>query len=135
MNRLSELRNERKLKQSELAELIGSTQQTISAYERDVYTQKDSALEKKLAEFFSCSLDYLRGLSDIRDSKKLLEDSILLKDEFVKLGIINEDEDISDELLAYFRDLIKLNKPFLANFSKQNINNKENSDTNKDSNK
>ena len=88
-----------------------------------------------MAEFFSCSLDYLRGLSDIRDSEKLLEDSILLKDEFVKLGIINEDEDISDELLAYFRDHIKINKPFLANFTKQNINNKENSDTNKDSNK
>ena len=80
MNRLSELRKEKKLKQSELAEIIGTSQQTISAYERDLYLQKDSALEKRLADFFDCSLDYLRGLSDIRNSKKLIEDSILLKD-------------------------------------------------------
>ncbi len=118
MNRLSELRKEKKLKQSELAEIIGTSQQTISAYERDLYLQKDSALEKRLADFFDCSLDYLRGLSDIRNSKKLIEDSILLKDEFIKLGIIGEDEDISDELLDYFRNLITLNKPFLTNFSK-----------------
>lgn len=118
MNRLSELRKEKKLKQSELAEIIGTSQQTISAYERDLYLQKDSALEKRLADFFDCSLDYLRGLSDIRNSKKLIEDSILLKDEFIKLGIIGENEDISDELLDYFRNLITLNKPFLTNFSK-----------------
>ncbi len=120
MNRLSELRKEKNLKQSELAKLMGTSQQTISAYERDMYSQKDSVLEKKLAEFFSCSIDYLRGLSDIRNSEKYVKDSILLRDEFRKLGIIGEDEDISDELLSYFRNLIQLNKPFLSNFSKNN---------------
>ena len=119
MNRLAELRKEKHLKQSELAEIVGTTQQTISAYERDAYAQKDSELEEKLADFFSCSLDYLRGLSGIRNSEQLIENSILLKNEFVKLGIIKEDEDISEEMLNYFRDLIKLHKPFLMEFAKK----------------
>lgn len=130
MNRLSELRNEKNLKQSELAKLLGTTQQTISSYERDIYVQKDSELEKKIADFFSCSIDYLRGLTDIRNSKKLLEDSVLLRDEFRKLGIIGEDEDISDELLEYFRNLITLNKPFLSSFSKKNKASSSDTDSN-----
>lgn len=135
MNRLAELRKEKHLKQSELAKIVGTSQQTISAYERDAYIQKDSELEEKLANFFSCSLDYLRGLSNIRNSEKLIENSLLLKSEFVKLGIIKEDEDISEEMLNYFRDLIKLHKPFLMGFAKKqtsSINDDLNVETNFD---
>lgn len=131
MNRLSELRIEKKLKQSELAKLVNTTQQTISAYERDLYVQKDSALEQRLADFFACSIDYLRGLSNIRNSEEYIKDSILLADEFRKIGIIGENEDISDELLEYFRNLIELNKPFLSSFSKTKKSDENNNEESK----
>ena len=45
-----------------------------------------------------------------------------------KLGIIGENEDISDELLDYFRNLIELNKPFLSSFSKTKKSDENNSE-------
>lgn len=113
-NRLKELRKEANLKQSELAEIIGTSQQNISKYERDDYSSVDPKIEEAIASYFSCSIDYLRGISNIKNPENLLEKEILLKHEFQKLGIIGKDEDLSDELLSYFRDLINANKPFLS---------------------
>ena len=122
-NKLNELRTEKGLKQSELAELVGSTQQTISNYERGYITTVEAAVEEAMADYFSCSIDYLRGLSDIKNPDEYIENAVFLKNEFVKLGIINKDEDLSDEQLSLFRDLIKANKPFfkqIAKLSKKN---------------
>jgi len=128
-NKLNELRTEKGLKQSELAEIVGSSQQTISNYERGYITTVEAAVEEAMADYFSCSIDYLRGLSDIKNPDEYIENAVFLKNEFVKLGIINKDEDLSDEQLSLFRDLIKANKPFfkqIAKLSKKN--NKQDAD-------
>lgn len=132
-NKLNELRTEKGLKQSELAEIVGSTQQTISNYERGFITTIDAAVEEAMADYFSCSIDYLRGLSEIRNPDEYINTAVLLKNEFTKLGIIKEGEDLSDEQLSLFRDLIKANKPFFERIAKltkkdteENVSDKEN---------
>lgn len=76
-NRLSELRTEKGLKQSDLAEIVGSSQQTISNYERGFITTIDAAVEEALADYFSCSIDYLRGLSDIKNPEEYVNTAVL----------------------------------------------------------
>lgn len=116
-NKLNELRVAAGLKQSELAELVGCSQQTISNYETGFVNNIDSIVEEAIANYFSCSIDYLRGLSDIKNAEEYVNDAILLKNEFVKLGIIKEGDDISKQQLKLFRDIIKANKPFLKQIS------------------
>ena len=125
-NRLSELRLAENLKQSELAKIVGCSQQTISNYETGLVSNIDSVVEEAIANHFSCSIDYLRGLSDIKNPEEYINTAILLKKEFVKLGIIKEDEDISKEQLTLFRDLIQANKPFFEKISKLSTDNNKN---------
>ena len=63
-NRICSERAAIKMTQAELAEKIGVTRDTISAWERggDV---PGSAL-KRMTEVFSCSMDWLAGLSETR---------------------------------------------------------------------
>ena len=117
-NKLSVLRLAANLKQSELAKIVGCSQQTISNYETGLVSNIDSVVEEAIANYFSCSIDYLRGLSDIKNPEEYINNAVLLKKEFIKLGIIKEDEDISDEQLTLFRDLIQANKPFFEKISK-----------------
>lgn len=133
-NRLNELRVAAGLKQSELAELVGCSQQTISNYETGFVNNIDSIVEEAIANYFSCSIDYLRGLSDIKNVEEYIDTAILLKNEFVRLGIINENEDISEKQLQLFRDIVKANKPFLKQISKLNKNGEkdESDDENED---
>lgn len=131
-NKLNELRVAAGLKQSELAKLVGCSQQTISNYETGFVNNVDPLVEEAIANYFSCSIDYLRGLSDIKNAEEYVNAAILLKHEFVKLGIIAEDEDISENQLKLFRDIIKANKPFFTQIAKLKENeekNKSNNDT------
>lgn len=66
MVRLRELRLERKLTQSQLAEQLHTNYQTISDYERGKYFP-DLAMLRLLAAFFNTSIDFLLGLTDLRD--------------------------------------------------------------------
>ena len=61
--RLHDLRVERGLNQSALAEALGTTQRRISYWETGK-VEPDLISLCKLAEFFSVSLDYLVGLKD-----------------------------------------------------------------------
>ncbi len=116
-NRLKELRLEVGLKQSDLAKIVGCSQQTISNYETGFSTNLDSNVEEAIANYFSCTIDYLRGLSSIRNPEEYVNNAIFLEKEFIKLGIIEEGEEISKEQLDLFRDLIKANKPFFKKIS------------------
>lgn len=66
MNRIKQLRLERRMTQEELAKHLGIKQQTISSYESGV-NRPDIDTLGKLAEFFGVSVDYIGGFSDIRD--------------------------------------------------------------------
>lgn len=61
MNRIKELRIARKLNQSQLAEIIGIAQPTLSGWETG-RTQIDYDNLIKLANFFDTTIDYLLGL-------------------------------------------------------------------------
>lgn len=67
MNKLRELRIEKKLLQSDIAKIINKSERTVGFYEteeRDMGTETLSILSK----FFNVSIDYLLGKTDIRNS-------------------------------------------------------------------
>lgn len=66
MNRLKELRIEKNLSQSKLAELFNISQQAVSHYEKGI-RDIDSSLMKNLANFFDVSTDYLLGITDVKN--------------------------------------------------------------------
>ena len=65
MERLRDIREDRDLKQSDIAKLLNVSQQTYSRYESDeISIDKDSLV--KLANYYNTSVDYLLELTDER---------------------------------------------------------------------
>jgi len=63
MKRLKELREEKGLTQVEFAEIMNTSQRTISGYETG-YREPDFKTLKKLCDFFGVTSDYLLGFKD-----------------------------------------------------------------------
>lgn len=61
--RLADLRNDKGLKQAELAEILGVAKRNISLYENNDSIPRDP-VKVKIALYFDVSLDYLMGLDD-----------------------------------------------------------------------
>lgn len=61
--RIRDLREDNDLTQSEIAKILGCTQQTYSRYETGEITIDINSLIK-LAKFYKTSIDYLVGLSN-----------------------------------------------------------------------
>ena len=76
MNRIKLLREELNLTQQELADKLDSAKSTIAMYENESRKPSYEVLIK-LSEIFGCSIDYIIGISNDRNSDKL--DSNLLK--------------------------------------------------------
>ena len=70
MNRIKQLREENNITQIQLAKKLNKTQQAISLYEKGS-NEPDIESLKQMASLFHCSLDYLLGLSDIRNNKEI----------------------------------------------------------------
>lgn len=67
MNRIKKLREEFQMTQQELADKLNGAKSTIAMYENE--TRKPSMeVLIKLSEIFNCSIDYLLGKSDIKNS-------------------------------------------------------------------
>ena len=81
MLRLKELREQKRLNQEGLALMLNVSQSTVSAYEIGERTPDLTTLIA-IAEFFNVSLDYLVGLTDI---KQVLKSSDLSPDELEHL--------------------------------------------------
>lgn len=64
--RIREMRENSDLFQRNLAEYLGCTQQTYSRYETGELEPSLSVMAR-LAEFYGTSVDYLMGLTDIRE--------------------------------------------------------------------
>ncbi len=64
--RLTSLRKEKGFSQAELAYRLNVGQSTIAMYERDRRSPDYKMLER-LASFFNVSVDYLLGLSEVRE--------------------------------------------------------------------
>ena len=69
-NRIKTLREEKKLKQEDLAKIIDVSPSAIGMYERDEREPNDD-LTLKLANYFNVSTDYLLGKSDIRNPEEI----------------------------------------------------------------
>ena len=74
-NRIRALREDRDLRQSDVAEATGIDQRSLSNYETGK-TQPDAYVIIKLAEYFGVTTDYLLGLTgtDLGSSKKVAEE-------------------------------------------------------------
>lgn len=76
MNRLKELRLEKHMSQAKLAEVFNISQQAVSHYEKGL-RDMDHTLMTSISDFFNVSIDYLLGLSQIRNYEEITtEDKI-----------------------------------------------------------
>ncbi len=85
-NRIKDLREDRDMRQKDLADATGIDQRTISNYETEK-TSPDGEALIRLADFFNVSIDYLVGRSeyDFLNSKKKKEFIEKIKDELDEL--------------------------------------------------
>lgn len=67
MNRIKQLREENNITQIQLAKKLNKTQQTISLYENGT-NEPDLDGYIILSKLFNCSIEYVAGKSDIRNS-------------------------------------------------------------------
>ena len=79
--RIKDLRQEADLTQEEFGKLFGIVKSTVSLYESGKSTPDDE-LKKKMAEYFNVSLDYLMGISDIRNPYINKEDDSVTKEKY-----------------------------------------------------
>lgn len=82
-DRLSLLRKEMNLTQTEFAEKIGFSRTAISAWEigRNEPSNEDTI---KIADFFGVSVDYIIGKSNYRNDEEYVNAMIKENDEFIK---------------------------------------------------
>ena len=65
-NRIKELRRELRMTQTRLSIELGVSQETVSAYERELHYPSFAQIVV-MSKLFHASIDYIMGLSDVRD--------------------------------------------------------------------
>jgi len=98
MLRIEILRKQLGLSQEEFAQKVNMTQQRISSYEKGK-REPDLETIKQFSDFFDCSIDYLLGKSDIKNSEKLIS-NIFGTSSLKELQELTAEE-ISDALKIY----------------------------------
>ena len=91
MNRIQELRKEKKLKQAELAELVPTSRQAIGKWESGTIDLSTPVIAR-LCQIFGVTADYLLGFSSqrtaqISDADAALVDAYHAAPESVRAGI------------------------------------------------
>ena len=114
IKRLIELMEEKDMTQCELANLIGTTNVTISRY---VNGDRIPRIEivAKIAEVFDVSIDYLLGLSDHRFINDFSNNTGFSKIEYKlnELGLLNLNKQLSNAPIELIQKLIEANKDFI----------------------
>lgn len=109
ITRLIKLRENKQLKQFEVANLLSISPVTYNRYEKGE-REPDHKMLKKLAVFFNVSTDYLLGLTDIPNT---IDDYI--KKSNIKQFRINNDE---KELLELYREIPPESKTTIKTLTK-----------------
>lgn len=108
MNRIRELREEKKITQIRLSIELEVSQETISAYEMEKYYPSVKSLIK-LQNIFGVSIDYILGLSDTRyeriETNSLAQDETRLINLYRKLDSLGK-ERITSYLEGYINALL-----------------------------
>ncbi|MBR6736562.1 MAG: helix-turn-helix transcriptional regulator [Oscillospiraceae bacterium] len=118
MNRLRELRVERGWTQEELGAKLKVQKSAISKYEIGRSALSDELIEQ-LCDIFSCSADYLLGLSNVRSCKKcpltVGQGDRIIQSALKDTGLLAEDGSLTPggekairEYLARNADILKL---------------------------
>jgi transcriptional regulator with XRE-family HTH domain len=95
--RLKKLRDERNLTQEDIADILSITRPTVAGYETKG-KQPDYDKLKKLSEYFGVSIDYLLGITDIRETA----DKIAKRDTTETIALHRTDgydEDLPEEAI------------------------------------
>ena len=98
--RLSQLRNEKNMKQEDLGKVFHLSKSTISTYERNEH-QPDYNMLVDMAKYFNVTTDYILGVSDQRRSSKILKISFYDNCSFEKLFNMLNDLSPSARKTAY----------------------------------
>ena len=84
MENLKKLRKQHKLSQQKLADILHISQQSIYKYENDI-TFPDIEILIQMADYFSTSIDYLVGYTDISHKIEPVTNSMLNETESAML--------------------------------------------------
>lgn len=90
--RLKELRNEKKLSQKALSELIFVSQQTVAKWEKNNSTPNPDALIK-ICQVLDCSSDYLLGISETKKAPLQMQESLTADEQ----KLLNYFKELNDE--------------------------------------
>lgn len=101
-SRIKSLREEKGLKQDELANILSISPSAIGMYERDAREPNDD-IKIKLAEYFNVSIDYLLGKSDIRNPEKEID----FDPDKLYIGLSAKDYDMTDEKRKQIEEFAK----------------------------
>lgn len=112
--RIKQLREERRLTQTELADKLKISNSAIAMYETDKREPSDD-IKLKMCELFNCSLDYLVGRTDIRSPEKIEDDPLGL----AKIGFSMKDynpptETQKEQIKVIIETILKDNKKDLG---------------------
>lgn len=107
--RLRELREERDLSQTELAQELGVAMNTVSIWERGERQPRDD-LFFKIAEFFDVPFTYLAGVSDRRDWPVLSDEEAAevaeAEQKEIEFHMMKLYQDLSDEMQHMIRAMV-----------------------------
>lgn len=112
-NRIKLLREEKQIKQDDLAKILSISPSAVGMYERDEREPNDE-ITLKLAEYFGVSTDYLLGKSDIRNPEELKNVR------FANAGGLDTDGLDEEDMLELQRQIYYIKK-----MKERNNNNKE----------
>ena len=110
MNRIKELRTEKGITQADLAKILKISDRAVGYYENGD-REPDYSTLLKIATYFDVSIDYLLGVSDIKNTNS--DSSLETKDERLVAfyeGYNDLDEADKDVLMATFDAFIKARK-------------------------
>lgn len=98
-NRIKMLRKELKLTQEELALKLGlKGKSSIANYEKGTISPSDD-IKLQMAKLFHCSIDYLMGLSDDRNSQKVDLDHLDITFATGIKGLNKENQEIAKNII------------------------------------
>lgn len=97
-NRIKELREEKNLKQEQLAKILSISTSAIGMYERDAREPNDE-LTLKFANFFNVSTDYLLGKTNTRNYPDIQLDEMEIAFATGIKGLNRENKEIAKSII------------------------------------
>ena len=122
MNRIKELRKQKKWNQSVLAQKLNTTQANISGWEKSKWQPDNDALIK-LSEIFNVSVDYLLGNTNeiIATQNSIIVTPEQAKDIWFATLDKDDQETINLYLMLNYTDKLRVNGYILSKLNQANI--------------